>query len=157
MFFMQDPKKIKEKASSFWSEFRGFAVKGNVLELAFAVIVGNAFGAIVNSLVGDIITPLLGFVTGKGGTDIKNLALVLRHGQQAATGVTPDIVLRYGSFIQTIINFLIVSLSIFLVFKLISSTRKRLFRQGEEAVPQYEKPAEERLLEEIRDLLKERK
>lgn len=148
--------KIKQKAHGFWSEFRSFAIKGNALELAFAVIVGNAFSAIVNSLVADILTPLLGLVTGHSGADVKNLSVTLHGAAQTGTS-TAEVVLRYGSFLQTIINFFIVSISIFLIFKLISSARRRLFRQGEEAVPQHEKPAQERLLEEIRDLLKEGK
>lgn len=153
MFLMPEPKKIKETASGFWAEFRSFAVKGNALELAFAVIVGNAFSAIVNSLVGDIITPLLGLLTGQSAGDIKNLSLAVHS---FSAGAQP-VVIRYGMFLQTIINFFLISLSIFIVFKFVVSARKRLFRQGEQAVPQHEKPAQERLLEEIRDLLKERK
>jgi large conductance mechanosensitive channel len=68
---------IQQKARGFWKEFQSFAVKGNVVDLAVAVIVGNAFSAIVNSLVADIITPLLGLLTGNGATDIKNLSLTL--------------------------------------------------------------------------------
>ena len=143
---------IKKKAEGFWSEFRGFAVKGNVIDLAVAVIVGNAFSAIVNSLVADIITPLLGMVTGNGATDVKNLAITLRPVINGST--SQPLLLRYGAFLQTIINFLVISLSIFLVFKILSSTRRKLFREGEQAVPEHEKPAQERLLEEIRDILK---
>jgi large conductance mechanosensitive channel len=129
----------------FWSEFTNFAVKGNALDLAIAVVVGNAFSAVVNSLVSDIITPFLGLLT--NNVDFKTLAFTLHDG----------LVVHYGNFIQTIINFLIISLSIFVVFKLISGARKRIFRQGEKAVPPEEKPAQERLLEEIRDLLKRAK
>jgi large conductance mechanosensitive channel len=129
----------------FWAEFRNFAVKGNALELAFAVVIGTAFTAVINSLVNDIITPLLGLVTGNGATDVKTYALTMN-----------GVAVKYGSFLSTVINFLLISLSIFLVFKLISSARKKLFRQGEAAVPPAEKPAQERLLEEIRDLLKDR-
>jgi large conductance mechanosensitive channel len=92
--------------------------------------------------VGDIITPLLGLAT--HNVDFKSLSVVVR----------PDVVIKYGAFIQAIFNFLLISLSIFMVFKMISSARKRVFKEGEKAVPAYEKPAEERLLEEIRDLLK---
>lgn len=130
----------------FWSEFRNFAVKGNALELAFAVVIGTAFTAVVNSLVNNIITPLLGLITGNGATDVKNYALTL-HG----------VAISYGIFLSAVINFFLISLSIFLVFKLISGARKKLFRQGEKAVPPEEKPAQERLLEEIRDLLKAQK
>lgn len=129
----------------FWSEFRNFAVKGNAFDLAIAVVVGNAFSAVVNSLVSDIITPFLGLLT--NNVDLKTLAWSPHDG----------LVVHYGNFVQTIINFFIISLSIFVVFKLISGARKRIFHQGEKAVPPDEKPAQERLLEEIRDLLKAKK
>ena len=132
-----------EKTRGFFSEFRNFAVKGNAFELAIAVVIGNAFSAIVNALVGGIVTPLLGLVT--GNVDFKALAWNIR----------PDLAVQYGTFIQAVFNFLVVSFSIFIVFKLLTSARKRVFKEGEKAVPEYEKPAEERLLEEIRDLLKE--
>jgi large conductance mechanosensitive channel len=138
-------KSVGKSAIGFWSEFKNFAVKGNAFDLAIAVVIGNAFSAIVNSLVADIITPLLGLFTGST-TDIKKLSLDL------AVGGSP-ILLNYGAFMQTIINFFVIALSIFLVFKIISSARKRLFSQGDVA-PQHTKPAQERLLEEIRDLLK---
>lgn len=141
---MLPKEKIKERASSFWSEFKNFAIKGNAFELAIAVVIGTAFTAVVNSLVGDIIMPFIGFVT--HNVDLKSLSVAVR----------PDLIIKYGVFLQALINFLLVSLSIFIVFKLVSSARKRLFKQGEKAVPPEEKPAQERLLEEIRDLLKSR-
>ncbi len=126
----------------FWSEFKSFAVKGNALELAIAVVVGNAFSGVVNSLVADIITPVIGLAT--NNVDLKTLMYAPHAG----------VIIKYGAFLQAMVNFLIISLSIFLVFKLLSIARKRLFRQGEKAVPPEQKPAQERLLEEIRDLLK---
>jgi large conductance mechanosensitive channel len=129
----------------FWSEFRNFAIKGNALELAIAVVIGNAFGAVVNSLVGDIITPVLGLFT--NSVDLKKLVWSPHNG----------LVITYGSFLQSLVNFLIISLSIFMVFKLLSVARKKLFSEGEDAVPEHEKPAQERLLEEIRDLLRDKK
>lgn len=126
----------------FWSEFRSFAVKGNALELAIAVVVGNAFSGVVNSLVGDIITPVIGLLT--NNVDLKTLSWQPHAG----------LVIKYGAFLQAVFNFLIISLSIFLVLKALSTARKRLFRQGEKATPPEQKPAQERLLEEIRDLLK---
>jgi large conductance mechanosensitive channel len=126
----------------FWSEFKNFAVKGNAFDLAVAVVVGNAFSAVVNSLVGDIITPLIGLLT--NNVDFKTLAWTPHDG----------VVLKYGALIQTVINFFIISLSIFIVFKLLSAARRRVFKEGEKAVPPEQKPAQERLLEEIRDLLK---
>ncbi len=131
-----------EKKSGFWAEFRNFAVKGNAFDLAVAVVIGNAFSAVVNSLVGDVITPFLGLVTNH--VDFKTLVWEPYGG----------LVVKYGAFLQALFNFLIVALSIFLVFKLISTARRRLFRRGEDAVPPAEKPAQERLLEEIRDILK---
>lgn len=148
-------KTIKNQKPGFLAEFRTFAVKGDAFNLAIAVVVGNAFSAVVNGLVANIITPLLGLVTGSGDTDIKNLSITLRPlhlGEQAANA--QPLLLQYGAFLQTIINFLIITLSIFVVFKLLSHARTRLFRQGADAVPEAQKSAQERLLEEIRDLLK---
>ena len=132
------------KTHGLWKEFKNFAIKGNAFELAIAVVVGASFTAIVNSLVSDVVTPLLGIVT--GNVDFKTLLWEVR----------PGLMVKYGSFLQAIFNFLVVSIAIFAVFKLISGARKRLFREGEKAVPPEEKPAQERLLEEIRDLLKEK-
>ena len=129
----------------FWSEFKSFAVKGNALELAIAVVIGNAFSGVVNSLVKDIITPLLGLLT--NNVDFKTISWTAHK----------DVVFTYGAFLQSLFNFLVVSVSIFLIFKLFSAARRRLFKEGEKAVPQHEKPAQERLLEEIRDLLRENK
>lgn len=131
----------------FWADFRSFAVKGNVIDLAVAVVVGNAFTGVINSLVGDIMTPLMSLLT-PGSGDIKNFSVTI------PAPVGPAAVVHYGSFVQTLINFLIITLSIFLVIKIMSATRKRLFRRGEKATPPEQKPAQERLLEEIRDLLK---
>ncbi len=137
---------MMSKTRGFWSEFKSFAVKGNALELAVAVVIGTAFSGVVNSLVADIITPLLGFMT--NNVDLKTLSANLR----------PDLVIKYGAFLQAIFNFVVISFSIFLVFKLISTLRRRIWaRHEEEKIPPHEKPAQERLLEEIRDLLKEGK
>jgi len=143
---------IQNRAQGFWKEFQSFAVKGNVVDLAIAVVVGNAFSAIVNSLVADIITPLLSLFTGNGATEIKNLSLTLRSPNPFVQSAQP-LLLHYGSFLQTIINFFVISLSIFLFFKIITSMRQKLFREGQQE-SQAQKPAQERLLEEIRDLLK---
>lgn len=135
--------RVAKATRGFFSEFKNFAVKGNAIELAIAVVIGAAFTAVVNSLVGDIITPLLGLLT--HNVDFKTLSFAVR----------PDVVIKYGTFIQAVINFLLVSLTIFIVFKLLSSARRRIFKEGEKAVSPHEKPADERLLEEIRDLLKQ--
>jgi large conductance mechanosensitive channel len=106
---------MQQKAQGFWKEFQNFAVKGNVVDLAIAVVVGNAFSAIVNSLVADIITPLLSLLTGNGATEIKNLSLTLRSPNLFVQNAQP-LLLHYGSFLQTVINFFVISLSIFLFF-----------------------------------------
>lgn len=125
----------------FWSDFRGFAVKGNALELAVAVVVGTAFGAVINSFVGDIVTPVIGLLTNH--VDFKTL-----------TWQEGSLTIAYGSFLQALFNFFIITLSIFLVFRFIAAARRRIFREGEKSVPPEAKPAQERLLEEIRDLLR---
>lgn len=145
------------RMSGFWAEFRNFAVKGNALDLAIAVVIGNAFSAVVNGLVADIITPLISLVT-PGQGDVKNLSLTLWPAQMQNGTTTPAIILSYGNFLQTIIDFFIITLSIFLIFKLVSVMRERLWRKGKKAeVPEHQKPDDVRLLEEIRDLLKDKK
>lgn len=130
----------------FWTEFKSFAVKGNAFDLAVAVVVGNAFSAVVNSLVSDIITPFIGLLT--NNIDFKNLSWTPHTG----------VVVQYGALIQAVINFFIISLAIFIIFKMVSSTRKSLFKEEKKTPPPPEqKPADVRLLEEIRDLLKEKK
>lgn len=134
-----------KKTQGLWHEFKAFAVKGNAFDLAIAVVVGASFTAIVNSLVGDIVTPLLGLLT--HNVDFKTLTWE----------VNPDVIVKYGSFMQAVFNFLVVSVSIFIVFKLMSSARKRLFvEEQKEPPPPAQKPEDVRLLEEIRDLLKQK-
>lgn len=140
-----------DRTRGFFAEFRSFAIKGNALELAVAVVVGGAFGRIVSSFVADIVTPLLAVIF--GGAEFNHLSVTLR----AAAGDEPAVVLAYGMFLQNIFDFLVVALSIFMVFKLLASARKRFFVKEEKTLPPYEKPMQERLLEEIRDLLKEKK
>ena len=131
-------KKAVEKAGTFLSEFKKFALKGNVLDMAVGVVIGGAFGKIVTSLVADIITPAIGLLL--GGVDFKNLAWVVG-----------EATIAYGNFIQNIIDFLIIALSIFLFIKLIGS----FSRKKEEAPAEPPKKADDIvLLEEIRDLLK---
>ncbi len=124
----------------FISDFKAFAMKGNVVDMAVGVVIGGAFGKIVTSLVSDIITPLIGVLT--GGMDLKQLSIVLNQ----ETGL----VLTYGNFFQSIIDFLIIAMSIFMVIKLLGKMRKK-----QEEVVAPPKPSEEVvLLSEIRDLLK---
>lgn len=125
-------------------EFKEFALKGNVLDLAVGVIIGGAFGNIVTSLVNDIIMPIMGLIL--GGINFTALQYV------ASTSGEEPIIIKYGEFIQSTIDFLIIAFSIFLFIKIITS-----FKKKEEEAPE-EPPGptkEEVLLTEIRDLLKE--
>ncbi len=125
-------------------EFRDFINRGNVIDLAVAVVIGAAFTAIVNSLVKDIVTPILGILL--GGIDFSGLLITV--GQAVIT---------YGNFIQAIINFLLVAWVVFLVVRSINQLQRRFERAQEETPPPPpEPPAEVKLLTEIRDLLKER-
>lgn len=130
---------------SFMKEFREFAMRGNVVDLAVGVIIGAAFGRIVSSLVADIIMPPLGLLL--GGVDFKQFHFVLR----AAEGTIPAIVMNYGTFIQSIFDFVIVALAIFSAVKLMNKMRRE---KAEEPAAPAAPTAEEKLLAEIRDLLK---
>lgn len=126
-------------------EFKEFAVKGNVVDMAVGVIIGGAFGKIVSSFVTDVIMPPIGVLV--GGVDFAKLAVTL----QQATAAAPAVVISYGKFIQTIVDFTIIALVIFMVIKGINSMK----RKAEEAPAAPAAPtAEEVLLTEIRDLLK---
>ncbi len=140
-------------------EFREFAMKGNVLDLAVAVIIGGAFGNIVTSFVNDVLMPPIGLLL--GNTDFGDLQVVLKHGQDAVmqgdTVVAPavaEVALRYGVFINTVLDFLIVAFSIFMVIKAFNKMKKK---QEEAPAPEPAPSAEETLLTEIRDLLKDKK
>lgn len=130
---------------SFLKEFKEFAVKGNVVDMAVGVVIGGAFGKIVSSLVGDIIMPIVGALT--GGVDFKDLKLTISEGIAGLPAVT----INYGMFIQTVVDFLIIAFCIFCVIKGINSFK----RKQEEAPAEPAKPAPDiELLTEIRDLLK---
>jgi len=130
----------------FISEFKEFAMKGNVLDMAVGVIIGGAFGKIVSSLVDDVLMPLVGMVT--GNVDFTNLAFQIGEGEGAA-------VLKYGNFIQNTVDFLIVAFCIFLMLKGINKlNRKKEEAPAEPATPAG--PTQEELLAEIRDLLKKK-
>ena len=126
----------------FIKEFKEFAMKGNVMDMAVGVIIGGAFGKIVSSLVDDVLMPAVGMLT--GNVDFTNLTAKIGTGEDAA-------VLKYGVFIQNVVDFLIVALCIFFVIKLMN---KLLKKKAEEPAPDPEPTAEEKLLTEIRDLLK---
>ena len=123
---------------SILREFREFAVKGNIVDLAVAVIIGGAFGKIVASLVEDIVMPAVGSL---GGADIKSLAVQVG-----------DAKILYGKFLQTCVDFFIIAASIFVAVKVINHLR----RLDEQKPPAVTPPRQEQLLEEIRDLLKKR-
>jgi len=126
-------------------EFKEFAVKGNVVDMAVGIIIGAAFGKIVSSFVGDVIMPPIGVLL--GGVDFSSLALTVKE----AAGAAPAVVIGYGKFIQTVVDFTIISFAIFMAVKAMNTLKK----EAPKAPP---KPtAEEVLLAELRDLLKERK
>ncbi len=132
----------------FMKEFKEFAVKGNVVDMAVGIIIGAAFGKIVSSFVGDVIMPPIGVLL--GGVDFTNLAFTIKE----PSGELPAVMISYGKFIQTLIDFTIIAFAIFIVIKVINSLK----RKEEEAPKAPPAPkAEEVLLTEIRDLLKERR
>ena len=138
-------------------EFREFALKGNVVDLAVGIVIGAAFGAIVNSLVADIIMPIVGMIT--GGVDFSQRFLLLREGTPpgpyltvAAAKTAGAVTLNIGAFINFILNFLIVSFALFLVVKAMNAAKRQ-----QAAAPAPAPPSkEELLLTEIRDLLQRR-
>jgi large conductance mechanosensitive channel len=133
-------------------EFKEFAVKGNVIDLAVGVIIGGAFGKIVSSFVNDVIMPPLGLLI--GGVDFKDLKLVLKGETVNAAGEAVEAVtLNYGMFIQNVVDFTIIAFVIFMAIKGINSLNRK--KEEEPAPPAPpEKTHTEKLLEEIRDLLK---
>lgn len=126
-------------------EFKEFALKGNVMDLAIGVIIGGAFSKIVSSLVNDIIMPIIGILL--GGVNFTGLKYVI----SPATEVTPEAAIKYGQFIQSIVDFTIIAFTIFLVIKAINSFKKKEEAKG--TVP-AQPSKEEALLSEIRDILK---
>ena len=141
--------------STFLNDFKAFAMKGNVVDMAVGVIIGGAFGKIVSSVVADVIMPPIGLLV--GGVNFTDLKLVLKpavvqEGQEVAAAVT----LNYGNFLQVTFDFLIIAFSVFLFVRLLSRlNRKKAAPATPPAPPAPSK--EELLLTEIRDLLKERK
>ncbi|PJH93598.1 large conductance mechanosensitive channel protein MscL [Bacillus sp. SN1] len=123
-----------------WKEFKAFAMRGNIVDLAIGVVIGGAFGKIVTSLVNDIIMPLVGLLL--GGLDFSGLSFTFG-----------EAVVKYGSFIQTIVNFLIISFSIFIVIRTLNGLRRK--KEAEEEAAEEAPDAQEELLKEIRDLLKQ--
>lgn len=131
-------------------EFKEFAVRGNVVDLAVAVVIGGAFGRIVSSFVNDIIMPPIGVLL--GGVDFKDLAYVLRSAYISEGGEEmPPVLLSYGNFIQNVIDFVIIAFVIFMAIQGINRMKKK---KEEAPAPPPAPPKSEVLLEEIRDLLK---
>lgn len=132
-------------------EFKEFAVKGNVVDMAVGIIVGGAFGKIVSSFVSDVVMPPIGMAL--GGVDFKDLQIVLQEAVMEGEEVVTELVaIRYGSFVQTVIDFVIIAFVIFLAIKALNKAKKK-----EEEAPAPPPPGpsnEEKLLMEIRDALK---
>ncbi len=134
---------------TFFKQFKEFAVKGNVLDLAVGVIIGAAFGKIVSSFISDVVMPPLGLLV--GGVDVKHLNLVLKEATQGANGVVVEAVtLNYGLFIQNVVDFTFIAFVIFVAIKGIHTLKKKEESPEENPVAS----PTEKLLEEIRDLLK---
>lgn len=168
------------KIKKFAEEFKAFIAKGNVVDMAVAVIIGGAFGKIVTSLVSDIIMPVVGIIVGK--ISVSDMKWVISEAVpakpeildeagnviQEATAEVAEVALRYGAFIQTVIDFLIIALSVFIMLKIVLGAKDKLTakqraeaeaKEAEEAAKaEAEKaPTAEELLTEIRDLLAEKK
>ena len=139
-----------------WEEFKKFALKGNVIDMAVGVIVGGAFGKIVSSLVNDIVMPLFGALT--AGMDFKSLKWVIRPAViENGETVRAEAAVLYGSFIQNVVDFLIITVSIFLVVRIVNRKKIAAEKAAAEAAAAAPKPPTEvELLCEIRDLLKEK-
>lgn len=130
---------------SMIKEFKEFAMRGNVVDMAVGIIIGGAFGKIVSSFVADVIMPPIGVLL--GGVDFSNLSLTIKEG---AEGVAP-VVIKYGAFINTVIDFIIIAFAIFMAIKAMNSLKKK---QEEAPAAPPAPPADVQLLTEIRDLLK---
>ena len=135
----------------FLNEFKTFAMRGNVVDLAVGVIIGGAFGKITTSLVNDVIMPVFSVLL--GGINFSSWQLVLKEATETEAAIT----LNYGNFLATVLDFLILAFAIFCMVKAINTLHDRMVRKAEETPPPPPAPsAEERLLTEIRDLLRER-
>ena len=138
----------------FLQDFKDFAMKGNVIDLAVGVIIGGAFGKIVSSLVDDIIMPCMSLII--GGDGYKNLKYVVKADQKATESAAEiqEVAINYGIFIQNIVDFFIIAFSIFVALRVIMKFKKK---EAEAPAAPAEPTKEEQLLTEIRDILKEKK
>lgn len=134
----------------FFSEFKEFIMRGNVVDMAVGVVVGGAFKSIIDSLVADVIMPCIGVITGK--VDISKLTLTVIGANEAAG--EKGLIIPYGNFLQQILNFIIIAFSIFCVVKFMNAMHDR-FVKKEEIKEAAAGPSQEELLTEIRDLLKD--
>ena len=144
---------VQEKTTGFFSEFKTFIARGNVMDMAVGVIIGGAFGKIVTSIVNDILMPPIGYII--GGVNFSDLKVTLPQTVIEGVELAPATI-NYGSFIQTIIDFVIIALCVFLLVKGINSLSKKKEQPAAPAA-EPEPSAEEKLLTEIRDLLKDKK
>lgn len=134
----------------FVKEFKEFAMRGNVLDMAVGIVIGGAFGKIVSSFVADLMTPLLGLLI--GGVNFSDLKIVLKQAvMQGEEVISPEVAFSYGNFIQVIFDFLIIAFAIFMLLKAVNK-----FKRKKEEAPEAPAapPADVQLLTEIRDLLK---
>lgn len=139
--------------ANFIKEFKDFAMKGNVIDMAVGVVIGAAFGKIVSSLVDDIIMPLVGVAT--GGINFTDYKWVIQSAvTDGQTIIKPEVTLNWGSWVQTVVDFLIVAFCIFVAIKFMNNLRKK---KEEEPAAAPVPTKEEQLLTEIRDLLKDRR
>ena len=134
---------------SFVKEFKEFAMRGNVMDMAVGVVIGGAFGKIVSSLVADVFMPIISVIT--GGVNFTDWKLVLKSVTVEGIGSTPSLTINYGNFLQVTFDFLIIAFVIFLVIKMINKIKKK---ETEEPAAPAAPPEDIELLKEIRDLLK---
>ena len=136
-------------------EFKTFAMRGNVVDMAVGIIIGGAFGKIVSSVVGDLIMPAVGLLV--GGVNFTDLKIVIKDAVlEGDKVITPEVSLNYGNFIQVVLDFLIIAFAVFLLIKGINALNRKKEAPAAPATPPAP-PADVQLLTEIRDLLKEKK
>lgn len=142
----------------FMEEFKAFAMRGNVVDLAVGVVIGGAFGKITTSVVNDIIMPVISMLT--GGLNFTDWKLVLKEAVMAADGVTvevAEVAINFGNLVSTILDFIIIAFAVFCMVKALNKLHKKKEEAPAEEPAPPEPSAEEKLLTEIRDLLKEKK
>lgn len=140
-----------DKTKGFFKEFKSFAIKGNVIDLAVGVVIGNAFGKIVSSVVADIVMPAIGLFVGV--VNLSSLKIVIRPASEGKG----ELALAYGNFLQTALDFVIIAFCIFIFVKLITSLKRQAIKeQTQSPHKEPDTPADIKLLAEIRDLLKNR-